>query len=60
VEAFASLLPLVLGLAAGAMTAVVVLELLPEACRQTRISTVLLATGTAFVATTVLQIALTS
>jgi zinc transporter ZupT len=60
VEAFASVLPLVLGLAAGAMTAVVVLELLPEACRRARVSTVVLATGTAFIATTALQMTLTS
>jgi zinc transporter ZupT len=60
VEAFASVLPLVLGLAAGAMTAVVVLELLPEAFRQARRSTVLLAAGAAFVPTSVLQAALTS
>jgi zinc transporter ZupT len=58
VEAFASVLPLFLGLAAGAMTAVVVLELLPEARRQAPISTVVLATGTAFVATTALQLTL--
>jgi zinc transporter, ZIP family len=60
VETFAAVLPLVLGLAAGAMAAVVLLELLPGACRQARVSTVAVAAGTAFVATSLLQIALTT
>jgi zinc transporter ZupT len=60
VETFASVLPLVLGLAAGAMTAVVLLELLPEACRHARSSTVTLATVTAFIATSILQATLAS
>jgi zinc transporter, ZIP family len=59
VEAFASVLPLVLGLAAGAMSAVVVLELLPEACRRARVSTVAFAAAGAFVATSLLQASLT-
>jgi zinc transporter ZupT len=59
VDAFASALPLVLGLAAGAMSAVVVLELLPEACRRARASTVALAAAGAFLVTSLLQASLT-
>jgi zinc transporter ZupT len=60
VEAFAAVLPLVLGLAAGAMGAVVLLQLLPDARRQAGASTVAAAAGAAFVATSILQAALTA
>lgn len=59
-EAFSSVLPLVLGLAAGAMSAVVVFELLPEARRRAPTSTVVLAAGGAFVVTGLLQATLAS
>jgi zinc transporter, ZIP family len=58
-EEFTSVLPIVLGLAAGAMTAVALAELLAEAMRRARVSTVALAAGSAFVVTAVIQGALT-
>jgi ZIP family zinc transporter len=58
-EEFTSVLPVVLGLAAGAMTAVALAELLAEAMRRARVSTVALAAGSAFVVTAVIQGALT-
>ena len=58
VEASASILPLVLGLAAGAMAAVVVAELLPEACAHARRRVVFTATAAALAAATALQLVL--
>lgn len=58
VEASASILPLVLGLAAGAMTAVVLAELLPEARAHARRRVVVPATTGALAAATALQLVL--